>query len=61
MLSHALAVGKIAFYEQIHRGLPEAYDHTSQVMAANVVAPDGREGIDAFLAKRTPQWRGRES
>ena len=59
--SHALAVGKTAFYEQIHRSLPEAYDHTSQVMAANVVAPDGREGIDAFLAKRTPQWRGRES
>jgi enoyl-CoA hydratase/carnithine racemase len=28
-------------------------------MAANVVAPDGREGIDAFLSKRAPNWRGR--
>jgi len=59
--SHALAVGKIAFYEQIHRGLQEAYEHTTEVMAANVVAPDGREGIDAFLGKRKPQWRGREA
>ena len=30
-------------------------------MAANSVAPDGREGIDAFVSKRAPQWRGRES
>jgi enoyl-CoA hydratase/carnithine racemase len=44
--SHALAVGN-------------AYDHTTAVMAANVVAPDGREGIDAFLSKRAPNWRGR--
>jgi len=58
--SHALAVGKTAFYAQIHLGLAEAYDHTTEVMAANVVAPDGREGIDAFLGKRTPNWRGRE-
>jgi enoyl-CoA hydratase/carnithine racemase len=57
--SHALAVGKAAFYEQIHLGLPEAYEHTTAVMAANVVAPDGREGIDAFLSKRAPNWRGR--
>jgi enoyl-CoA hydratase/carnithine racemase len=59
--SHALAVGKAAFYEQIHLGLADAYDHTTEVMAANVVAPDGREGIDAFLSKRKPQWRGRET
>ena len=59
--SHALAVGKIAFYEQIHRGLPDAYDHTTEVMATNAVAPDAREGIDAFLSKREPQWRGREA
>jgi enoyl-CoA hydratase/carnithine racemase len=59
--SHALAVGKVAFYEQIHLGLPGAYEHATEVMSANVVAPDGREGIDAFLGKRAPNWRGRES
>jgi enoyl-CoA hydratase/carnithine racemase len=59
--SHALAVGKTAFYEQIHLGLHQAYEHTTEVMAANVVAPDGREGIEAFLSKRQPHWRGREA
>ena len=56
-----IAVGKVAFYEQLDRGLPEAYEHTSEVMAANAVAPDAREGIDAFLSKRAPHWRGREA
>ena len=50
-----------AFYEQIDLGLAEAYEHTTEVMAANVVAPDGREGIDAFLGKREPSWRGRDA
>jgi enoyl-CoA hydratase/carnithine racemase len=57
--SHTIAVGKIAFYEQLDRALPEAYEHASEVMAANAVAPDAREGIDAFLSKREPRWRGR--
>ena len=59
--SHTIAVGKVAFYEQLDRALPEAYEHASEVMAANAVSPDAREGIDAFLSKRKPQWRGRES
>ena len=32
--SHTLAIGKIAFYEQLDRALPEAYEHASAVMAA---------------------------
>ena len=59
--SQTIAVGKVAFYEQLDRPLPEAYEHASEVMAANAVSPDAREGIDAFLSKRKPQWRGRES
>jgi enoyl-CoA hydratase/carnithine racemase len=59
--SHALAVGKVAFYEQLDRALPQAYEHASEVMAANSVAPDGREGIEAFVGKREPHWRGREA
>ena len=59
--SHTIAVGKVAFYEQLDRALPEAYEHTSEIMATNAVAPDAREGIDAFLSKREPRWRGRES
>ncbi len=59
--SQTIAVGKVAFYEQLDRPLAEAYEHASEVMAANAVSPDAREGIDAFLSKRKPQWRGRES
>ena len=59
--SHTIAVGKVAFYEQLDRPLPDAYEHASEVMAANAVTPDAREGIDAFLSKREPQWRGRET
>jgi enoyl-CoA hydratase/carnithine racemase len=55
--SHTLAIGKIAFYEQLDRALPEAYEHASAVMAANAVAPDSREGIEAFLSKREPHWQ----
>jgi enoyl-CoA hydratase/carnithine racemase len=57
--SQTLAIGKIAFYEQLDRALPEAYEQASAVMAANAVDPDSREGIDAFLGKREPHWRGR--
>jgi enoyl-CoA hydratase/carnithine racemase len=57
--SQTLAIGKIAFYEQLDRALPEAYEQASAVMAANAVDPDSREGIDAFLSKREPHWRGR--
>jgi len=59
--SETIAVGKIAFYEQLDRALPDAYTHASDVMATNAVTPDAREGIDAFLSKREPQWRGREA
>ena len=59
--SHTIAVGKVAFYEQLDQALPDAYEHTSEIMAANTVAPDAREGIDAFLSKREPRWRGREA
>jgi enoyl-CoA hydratase/carnithine racemase len=59
--SDTLAVGKVAFYEQLDRPLPQAYEHASEVMAGNAVTPDAREGIDAFLSKREPQWRGREN
>ena len=58
--SHTIAVGKGAFYEQLDRALPEAYEQTSEVMAANTVSHDAREGIGAFLGKREPRWRGRE-
>ncbi len=54
-----VAIGKRAFYEQAEMGLAEAYDHAAAVMVRNMAAADAAEGIDAFLAKRTPVWSDR--
>ena len=53
-----LAVGKEAFYRQLEMPLDEAYAYASEVMVRNMLAQDAAEGIDAFLEKRSPVWRG---
>ena len=53
-----LKIGKQAFYQQAELGIAEAYDYASQVMTENMMALDAQEGIDAFLAKRRPEWKG---
>lgn len=53
-----LAIGKEAFYRQLEMGLEDAYAYTSQVMVKNLEALDAKEGIDAFMEKRKPVWRG---
>jgi enoyl-CoA hydratase/carnithine racemase len=53
-----LAIGKEAFYRQAELDLAEAYEYASAVMTRNMMAADAAEGIDAFIAKRTPRWRG---
>jgi len=56
--SLTLAIGKRAFHEQINLNLAAAYDTASNAMACNMLSADAGEGIDAFLTKRTPVWRG---
>lgn len=51
--------GKQAFYAQADMPLVEAYAHTAQVMADNLLARDAEEGIAAFIGKRQPQWEDR--
>jgi enoyl-CoA hydratase/carnithine racemase len=51
-----VALGKRAFYQQIDGGMANAYDSAGEAMACNLMEPDAAEGIDAFLAKRAPQW-----
>lgn len=51
-----LALGKRAFYQQIEKPLDEAYELTSKAIVNNMMMKDAREGIGAFLEKRTPQW-----
>jgi enoyl-CoA hydratase/carnithine racemase len=55
---HVLAIGKEAFYRQDDMPLAEAYAYTAEVMTTNMLARDAEEGIDAFIEKRKPNWRG---
>jgi enoyl-CoA hydratase/carnithine racemase len=53
-----LAIGKEAFYRQAELPLAEAYAYAAEVMVSNLASRDAQEGIEAFIAKRTPEWRG---
>jgi 1,4-dihydroxy-2-naphthoyl-CoA synthase len=52
-------MGKAFFYEQVEKGLADAYSLASEGMACNMMLEDAGEGIDAFIEKRKPDWRGR--
>ena len=54
--SRTLATGKKAFYKQAEMTLADAYEYTSEVMKKNLLRSDAKEGIKAFLEKRTPKW-----
>ena len=53
-----LSIGKEAFYKQLEMNIEEAYSYTSAVMTKNMMTDDAEEGIDAFLQKRAPMWKG---
>lgn len=55
----AVRTGKQMFYRQIDKELESAYEFAADVMACNMMAEDAAEGIDAFIEKRDPVWRGR--
>jgi enoyl-CoA hydratase/carnithine racemase len=53
-----LAIGKEAFYRQAELDLEAAYAYAAEVMTHNMLTADAAEGIDAFLARRSPVWTG---
>ncbi|MCK0507650.1 enoyl-CoA hydratase [Aromatoleum anaerobium] len=55
----AVQMGKQMFYRQLEMGMEAAYQMAAETMACNMMTEDAAEGIDAFVAKRKPQWRGR--
>ena len=55
----AIRMGKQMFYKQLEMGLDAAYQLASETMACNAMCEDAAEGIDAFIAKREPEFKGR--
>ncbi|WP_201833416.1 enoyl-CoA hydratase [Microvirga zambiensis] len=55
----AVRTGKAMFARQRSMSLEEAYSYAGNVMACNMMAEDASEGIDAFIEKRKPVWKGR--
>ena len=51
-----VSTGKKAFYAQSEMDLSKAYEYTSEVMKSNVLTEDAKEGISAFIEKRSPNW-----
>lgn len=57
--AHSIKLGKDMFYKQLPLDLAEAYAYASERMACNMDSYDAREGIDAFIQKRKPEWKDR--
>ena len=57
--AHAVSLGKDMFYKQLTMDLSEAYAYAAERMACNMDSQDAREGIDAFIQKRKPEWTGK--
>lgn len=55
-LGAAVRIGKKAFYQQLQMSTADAYAFTGDVMVENMALNDTREGINAFLEKRDPDW-----
>ncbi len=51
-----IQLGKQRFYQQLEQGLGAAYAGATETMAGNMMLPETREGIDAFIEKREPNW-----
>ena len=54
-----IKIGKKAFYKQLEMPLKKAYRYTSQVMTENMMSFDAKEGISAFIEKRSPNWKNK--
>jgi enoyl-CoA hydratase/carnithine racemase len=55
----ALQMGKRAFYTMADTEYGKALEYMNEMMAELCTTEDANEGVDAFLKKRKPEWKGR--
>lgn len=53
-----IKLGKAAFYDLLPLDEAAAYDRANNIMTENALLHDAQEGMDAFLKKRPPVWKG---
>jgi enoyl-CoA hydratase/carnithine racemase len=53
-----IRLGKRAFYDQLALDETSAYERAVGVMTENARTQDAQEGMEAFLRKRRPVWKG---
>lgn len=51
-----LARGKRFFYAQLEARLSDAYALAAKTITENMLEPEAREGVGAFVEKRPPRW-----
>ena len=51
-----LRLGKNMFYQQLGEPLDQAYCVATDAIVNNMMMDEAREGIDAFIEKRPPEW-----
>ena len=54
-----IKIGKKAFYKQLEMPLNKAYKYVSLMMTKNMMSLDAKEGVSAFLEKRSPRWQNK--
>ena len=54
-----IKIGKQGFYKQLEMPIKKAYKYTSKIMTKNMMAFDAKEGISAFIEKRSPKWQNK--
>ena len=52
-----VAAGKRAFYRQMDLGVEAAYTLASKVISSSFAHEEGKEGMQAFIEKRPPNWK----
>ena len=57
--SLAHQMGKEAFYGMADLEFGKALAYTNELSSALCMTEDVKEGVDAFLNERKPQWKGK--